>query len=148
MAIPTKDDVEAVFVSSGGAGFNTQTKNVLLRELLHKIIASLSTGGSGAETPQGGNPGDVAVFGDSNVLSGVAGFRFDKGLLYVPTGVVSYGVRYTPTPLATLGTPANAGAGARAFITDAVAPAYGVQATGGGNVPASVYSDGARWLVG
>jgi hypothetical protein len=58
---------------------------------------------------------------------------------------------FTPVTLATLGTAASAGAGARAFITNSNAVASGnfgaVAASGGSNV-VPVYSDGTNWRIG
>lgn len=43
---------------------------------------------------------------------------------------------------------ATAGPGARATVTDALAPAFGVAVAAGGAVTVPVYCDGAAWLVG
>lgn len=43
---------------------------------------------------------------------------------------------------------ATAGAGATAFVSDALAPTFGSTVTGGGAVKIPVYSDGSGWLVG
>ena len=43
---------------------------------------------------------------------------------------------------------ATAGAGARAYVTDALAPSFSAAVTGGGTVPVPVYSDGTTWRVG
>ena len=42
----------------------------------------------------------------------------------------------------------DSGAGARAFVSDALAPAFGVTVAGGGAVAVPVYSDGTNWKVG
>ena len=39
-------------------------------------------------------------------------------------------------------------AGARAYVTDALAPSFSAAVTGGGAVPVPVYSDGTSWRVG
>lgn len=45
------------------------------------------------------------------------------------------------------GAPAS-GVGARSFVTDATAPAFGATVIGGGTVATPVYSDGTNWKVG
>jgi hypothetical protein len=40
------------------------------------------------------------------------------------------------------------GSGARAFVSDALAPAFGATVVGGGAVKVPVYSDGTNWKVG
>ena len=50
--------------------------------------------------------------------------------------------------VATLPSAATSGAGARSFISDALAPAFGATAVGGGAVKIPVYSDGTTWKVG
>ena len=50
--------------------------------------------------------------------------------------------------VANLPAAATAGAGARSFVTDALAPTFGSAVTGGGAVNVPVYSTGAAWFVG
>lgn len=50
--------------------------------------------------------------------------------------------------VATLPSAATAGAGFRAFVTDASAPTFGSTVAGGGAVATPVYSDGTDWKVG
>ena len=50
--------------------------------------------------------------------------------------------------VANLPAAATAGAGARSFVTDALAPTFGSAVTGGGAVNVPVYSTGAAWNVG
>jgi len=50
--------------------------------------------------------------------------------------------------VATLPSASTSGAGARAFVTDALAPTFGATVTGGGAVNIPVYSDGTNWKVG
>ena len=54
----------------------------------------------------------------------------------------------TSYTVATLPAAATAGAGARAFVTDALAPVFGSAVAGSGAVNVPVYSDGAAWNVG
>lgn len=50
--------------------------------------------------------------------------------------------------VASLPTPASAGAGAHLFVTDSLAPAFGVTIAAGGAVNSPVYSDGTNWRAG
>ena len=54
-------------------------------------------------------------------------------------------VNYT---VATLPSAVTSGAGARAFVTDALAPTFGATVVTGGAVAVPVYSDGTNWKVG
>lgn len=66
-----------------------------------------------------------------------------------PTTVSASGyLKTAPKTVAGLTAAATAGNGARDFVTDATAPAFGVAVVGGGAVSVPVYSDGANWLVG
>ena len=61
----------------------------------------------------------------------------------------TYGVtKSTNYTVATLPSASTSGVGARAFVTDALAPSFGVAVTGGGAVPIPVYSTGSAWNVG
>jgi hypothetical protein len=57
-------------------------------------------------------------------------------------------LRTDQTTVAALPAAATAGAGARAFVTDALAPAFGSTVAGSGAVSVPVYSDGSNWVVG
>ena len=50
--------------------------------------------------------------------------------------------------VATLPSAVTSGKGARAFVTDALAPAFGSTVVTGGAVAVPVYSDGTNWKVG
>lgn len=50
--------------------------------------------------------------------------------------------------VATLPSASTSGKGARSFVTDALAPAFGANVVGGGAVAIPVYSDGTNWKVG
>jgi hypothetical protein len=50
--------------------------------------------------------------------------------------------------VANLPAAATAGAGARSFVTDALAPVFGSAVAGSGAVNVPVYSDGSTWNVG
>jgi hypothetical protein len=67
------------------------------------------------------------------------------GQLDSPEGVISPTTVYT---VATLPSAATSGSGARAFVSNALAPAFGATVVGGGAVAVPVYSDGTNWKVG
>jgi len=50
--------------------------------------------------------------------------------------------------VATLPSATTSGKGARAFVTDALLPAFGATVATGGAVAVPVYSDGTNWKVG
>ena len=50
--------------------------------------------------------------------------------------------------VATLPSAVTSGKGARSFVTDALAPAFGSTVATGGAVATPVYSDGTNWKVG
>lgn len=50
--------------------------------------------------------------------------------------------------VATLPSAVTSGKGARAFVTDALAPTFGATVVTGGAVAVPVYSDGTNWKVG
>lgn len=65
--------------------------------------------------------------------------------LNVDATVIPPTTNYT---VATLPSATDSGAGARAFVTDALLPTFGNTVAGGGAVPTPVYSDGTDWKVG
>jgi hypothetical protein len=50
--------------------------------------------------------------------------------------------------VATLPSAADAGAGAKLFVSDASGPTFGATVVGGGATNVPVYSDGTNWKVG
>jgi hypothetical protein len=61
------------------------------------------------------------------------------------TAIIPATTNYT---VATLPSAADSGSGARAFVSDALTPAFGATVVGGGAVAVPVYSDGTNWQVG
>lgn len=85
--------------------------------------------------------GDVMPEADNTRSVGSSSFRFANGFFggYVRTG--SYVVSALPSA-------ATAGAGARAFVTDATATTFASTVAGGGANKVPVVSDGTNWIVG
>jgi hypothetical protein len=61
------------------------------------------------------------------------------------TTIIPATTNYT---VATLPSASASGSGARAFVTNALAPAFGSAVVGGGAVATPVYSNGTNWIVG
>ena len=61
------------------------------------------------------------------------------------SGFIPPATNYT---VATLPSAVTSGAGARTFVTNALAPVFGSTVAGGGAVFTPVYSDGTNWKVG
>ena len=85
--------------------------------------------------------GDVMPEADATRNVGSSSFRFANGFFggYVRSG--SYTV-------ATLPSASTAGAGARAFVTDANATTFASTVAGGGSNKVPVTSDGTNWIIG
>ena len=67
------------------------------------------------------------------------------GQLETAGGIIPPTTLYT---VATLPSAASSGAGARAFVSNALAPVFGATVATGGAVTVPVYSDGTNWKVG
>ena len=61
------------------------------------------------------------------------------------TDIIPATTNYT---VATLPSASASGSGARAFVSNALAPTVGATVVGGGAVAVPVYSDGTNWKVG
>lgn len=72
-------------------------------------------------------------------LQNILGELGTEGSIIPPTTV------YT---VATLPSAVTSGVGARAFVSNALAPTFGTTVVGGGAVAVPVYSDGTNWKVG
>jgi hypothetical protein len=76
-------------------------------------------------------------------LSGVSLTTQVSGILPVANGGTGAGAAYTVATLPTAGTQ-----GRRAWVTDALAPAFGAAPVGGGAVVIPVFDNGTIWVVG
>ena len=72
-------------------------------------------------------------------------FQGILGQLNSEGGIIPATTNFT---VATLPSAVTSGAGARAFVSNALAPAFGSTVVGGGAVAVPVYSDGTNWKVG
>jgi hypothetical protein len=114
----------------------------------------------GKSTP--GVDRDLAGTNTLKILDGTSGILTPPvggGRFYVTGGELSWlssaGVGYDLTPSASRGVFAVAAlpaalliAGQRAYVNDALAPAFGAAPVGGGAVFVPVFYDGAAWIVG
>lgn len=95
------------------------------------------------------NPQNVLFL--TNGARGGAGAITNGGFGYALAGELNWASptgNFQLTGIYTVATLTAVGAGKRAFVTDALAPAFGAIVAGGGAVFTPVYSDGAAWLVG
>jgi len=107
--------------------------------------SSLTTGSNNLILGNTAAPSAITVSNEITLgNSSITAFR-------IPGLTITAGAKYMnfgSSTVALLAAAATAGLGARAFVTDALAPAFGVAVTGGGAVAVPVYSNGTTWLVG
>lgn len=107
-------------------------------------------GGASLRANSDGGSFTIGVANDSGV-SRVTSSRWalGNGTALDTTGTLDLRVvRTVPLTVATLPAAATAGAGARAFVTDALGPVFGSPVAGSGAVATPVYSTGTAWNVG
>ena len=101
--------------------------------------------GSGSRGSAATNQNEIAIgynavgLGSNTTVIGNSSTTLTKAF-----GVI-VGTNYT---VATLPSASTSGVGARAFVTDALAPVFGSAVAGSGAVAIPVYSDGTNWNVG
>lgn len=112
----------------------------------NNLLVGNNVAGSGGEIP---GSGGLKVFGNTDATSSTTGALQSAGGLGVAKAIVAGTTMKTGTYIVSaLPSAATAGAGARAFVTDALSPAFGATVVGGGAVAVPVYSDGTNWKVG
>ena len=89
-------------------------------------------------------------YNNGNVMGGVSSFTFvaSTGILSVPNITTTGVVKTTATTYSALPLAAVAGAGARAFITNANTTTFLATVGGGGSNSVPVVSNGTVWVVG
>lgn len=90
------------------------------------------------------NAAGVLEIYDGVTASGLVANRRDLLVRNLTASIIST-INYTVT---TLPSASTSGVGARAFVTDALAPTFGATVVTGGAIPVPVYSDGTVWKVG
>jgi hypothetical protein len=124
LLLATGADNTAVGYQAGDA-LTTGTNNIVI--------------GNGADAASATTSNSITLGNSSITTMRVPGLAFTAGVKYMNFGVLT---------VATLPAAATAGAGARAFVSDASATTFAsiVAAGGANNVP--VYSDGTNWRIG
>lgn len=71
-------------------------------------------------------------------------------LKYFVSGGLQQEFGYSPVAVTTanLPSPANAGLGAKAWVSDATSRTWGAAPTGGGGITVPVWTDGVTWYIG
>ena len=95
--------------------------------------------------------GDAITTGNTNLVIGYdidVDSATDNNQINIANRYFHNRLRHAPVTVANLIAAATIGAGARAFVSDALAPVFGSAVTGGGAVNVPVYSTGAAWFVG
>lgn len=82
------------------------------------------------------------TFDEVVVNAGGKTSRITKAAFLVASG------RYPTSNVASLPVPATAGAGARAFVTDATSAVFGAAVVGSGANAVPVWTNGTGWFVG
>jgi len=108
-------------------------------------------------------PGTTGGYNFTTNTAAIAGSTVDTGISRATAGVIAVGngtqgnlsgqlyaatVRTGQVVVSSLPSAATAGAGARAFVTDATACTFGTAVVGGGSTACPVYSDGTTWKGG
>ena len=124
------------------ASFSVTGSNILA--LSHNGV-SLTLGNSSWVTQHNG----IGLTFSGSTDSFPAIIRDGAGLKFTgaAAGLTAW-IKVPPVAVGSLPLAATAGAGARAFVNDALAPTFGSAVTGGGAVLVPVYSDGSAWHVG
>ncbi len=114
--------------------------------------------GHAVDVPYGYSSGQINIgglfFGTGATASGTSAAGLAGILTNAPTveldvaGVNGGQIRTRPTTVASLRAASTAGAGARAFVTDATSTTFASVVAGGGSNGVPVYSDGTNWRIG
>jgi hypothetical protein len=110
-------------------------------------IAGPSDGVMGKYNANANDFGRLQFGGTTNSFGAIA--RDGAGISIVGgAGGSTAHIKVPGVTVANLPAAATAGAGARSFVTDALAPVFGSAVAGSGAVKVPVYSDGSAWNVG
>ena len=121
-----------VIIGKQGATTTTGSSNI--------YIGYQVTGSAVGVTNEIAIGANAVGLGTNTIVLGVSG---------TTTLFQTYGVtKSTNYTVATLPSASTSGVGARAFVTDALAPSFGVTVVTGGAIATPVYSDGSVWKVG
>jgi hypothetical protein len=143
----TRNGVAGVSINNANAGASAQTY-LHFGNSTAAQSASIILNGGGVSGGIGAN--GLAIVSAATLALYYGGTTTAAVSIPVTSGVVAFGgaTRDLTTTVAALPAAATAGAGARAFVTDALAPVFGNAVAGSGAVNVPVYSTGAAWNVG
>jgi len=126
-----------------GAGTNVVTGTYPNFTITSTAVTSVSGTGTVNGITLTGTVTSTGSLTLGGTLSGVSLTTQVSGILPVANGGTGTGVAYTVATLPTAGTQ-----GRRAWVTNALAPAFGAAVVGGGAVVIPVFDNGTAWIVG
>ena len=143
----TRNGVSGVTIRNANAGTSAQTY-LSFGNNAAALSASIILNGGNFSGGIGAN--GLAIVSAATLALYYGGTTTAAVSIPVTSGVVAFGgaIRALTTVVGSLPAAATAGAGARAFVTDALAPVFGSAVAGSGAVAVPVYSTGAAWNVG
>jgi hypothetical protein len=113
-----------------------------------RAYANVAGGGTAQLNIMGGATLVAQATSAGALLPGVADTTTLGNVSWRWANIFTNYVKTVPTTVASLTAAATAGAGARAFVSDATATTFASIVTGGGANPVPVYSDGTNWRIG
>ena len=134
-----------------GLAVTTGSNNVFLGQSAGYTTTLTTTGfqlvyiGSGSRGSAATNQNEIAIGYNAVGLGSNTTVIGNTSTTLTQTYGVTKSTNYT---VATLPSASTSGVGARAFVTDALAPSFGVTVVTGGAIATPVYSDGTNWKVG
>jgi hypothetical protein len=143
----TRNDVAGLTIRNANAGASAQTY-LTFGNSAAALSSSIILNGGNFSGGLGAN--GLAIVSAATLALYYGGTTTAAVSIPVTSGVVAFGgaIRALTTTVGALPAAATAGAGARAFVTDALAPVFGSAVAGSGAVGVPVYSDGSAWNVG
>jgi hypothetical protein len=113
------------------------------------IFQFVSTGGLNIVTSGVGTDWTFGIFGSAHLIPFTTAVSdLGSSTKAVRNIYTSSFIKTSGKAISALTAAATAGAGARDFVTDALAPTFGATVAAGGAVNVPVYSDGTNWKVG
>lgn len=132
------------FKTSDGTGASLKSDNTSTHLAAFNSGMTTITGFAGTQFRVTAGTGDWTIRGKfiGGATAGVVEYCDGSG------GFTGTALRIGGGTVAQLPSASGAGAGARAFVTDATASTFASTVSGGGSTKVPVYSDGTNWLIG